>query len=218
MRALAGLAAVLVVAVVVAVARPPITNPALAHELIHMARTASEARQAGLGSDSNVAEIAQRLLQVRDDVDTVQTANLTRLKDIVRDHGWPDRREVGPEGAHAAWSIAASSGDAGFQETVLEMMRRDAKYVDAEDVAFMVDRVEVSKGLPQRYGTQFRCIEGVWTLSPPVAGGRDGLRRLRVAEGLGPPKFRYEVLESLFGPCWPKPTYVVIPGPQPDGS
>ncbi len=205
-RALAALVALMAVAVVVVVVRPPISDPALAHELIRMARQDTAARSDALAAatglqDASLAEIGERLLDAGDDVAAIEAANLARMKEIVRDHGWPDRREVGREGAHSAWLVVSRGRDVALQEQALALMQRDAKHVDSGDVAFLVDRIAVAKGQPQTYGTQFTCVDGAWRFATPVQGNPDMFREARRTAGLESFNLNFRDLELNFGPC-----------------
>ncbi|GAA4566587.1 hypothetical protein GCM10023176_16990 [Micromonospora coerulea] len=83
-----------------------------------------------------------------------------RLKDIIREHGWPTVGLVGEDGEDAASTIAQHSDfDPAFQQEVLELLR--AAVADGQaspgNLAYLEDRVAVGKGEPQVYGTQIRC-------------------------------------------------------------
>lgn len=127
--------------------------PALADELALMARADQAARRQTSGgqtsSHDNVIEVDQR--------------NTARLKEIVREHGWPTFSLVGEAGAHDAWLIVQHADfDRGFQKSCLTLMKAalQAKQVAARDVAYLEDRVRVGEGRPQLYGTQFRSVAG----------------------------------------------------------
>lgn len=75
-----------------------------------------------------------------------------------------------------------------LQEAVLaEMEARPgfpADQTQARAYAFLFDRVAVTRGELQRYGTQGRCRSGVWVASP--TSDEAGLAARREALGLGP--------------------------------
>jgi hypothetical protein len=64
--------------------------------------------------------------------------------------------------------IAQHSPDDEFREYALKMMayRIKSGEIDARDYALTFDRVQVHKGLPQRYGSQARCSAGRRVLAP----------------------------------------------------
>jgi hypothetical protein len=107
--------------------------------------------------------------------------NTARLKEIIKEHGWPGRSLVGEDGAVAAWFIAQHSiSDPPFQRSVLELLR-DAQQkgeVSGIPVAFLEDRICVFEGRPQLYGTQFEPDEhGIPQPSPIADAERVNERR-----------------------------------------
>jgi hypothetical protein len=69
---------------------------------------------------------------------------------------------------HGAWLIAQHSPDTAFREYALGKMSTLlwSGDVDARDYALTFDRVQIRKGLPQRYGSQARCLDGALVLQP----------------------------------------------------
>ena len=83
-----------------------------------------------------------------------------RLKEIVRERGWPTYSLVGEEAEDAAWAIAQHSDhDPEFQREALEWLRVAVENNDASpgNLAYLTDRIAVSAGEPQTYGTQVGC-------------------------------------------------------------
>ena len=85
---------------------------------------------------------------------------LARIKAIVAARGWPGRRLVGDDGAHAAW-LLVQHAPFEDQRQILPLLldavgRDDAR---AGDGALLEDRVLVGEGRPQRYGTQTRYAD-----------------------------------------------------------
>ena len=82
-----------------------------------------------------------------------------RLWEILDDYEvWPGRRLVGDDGSRAAWLIAQYSiEDPGLQKRCLEALDVAVAYGDADAVqyAYLLDRVRMSDGLDQMYGSQF---------------------------------------------------------------
>lgn len=93
------------------------------------------------------------------DIDAV---NLDRLKEIVKEYGWPTISMVGQDGAQATWLIVQhADSDRVFQGEVLTMMAPLSviNEVSLETFAYLYDRINI----PQRYGTQGTCLsEGLW--------------------------------------------------------
>jgi len=112
---------------------------------------------------------------------------LVRMEKIIAEHGWPKRSMVGRTGASAVFLV--------IQHAPLETQERyfpmlEAAVADGEaraaDMALMIDRILMRKGLPQRYGSQVR--------PDPQTGERDffpiedpaNVNARRDSVGLGP--------------------------------
>ena len=81
------------------------------------------------------------------------SADSATLRAIMDRYGWPGRGLVGADGASAAWLVAQHV--AGLQRDALRLMRAlPAGEVSPSDMALLEDRILVSDGKPQRYGTQ----------------------------------------------------------------
>lgn len=82
-----------------------------------------------------------------------------RLWDILDDYeSWPGRRLVGVDGEHAAWLVAQQEiEDVGLQRRCLELLEVAVACGDADPVhlAYLQDRVRMSDGREQLYGSQF---------------------------------------------------------------
>ncbi len=118
-------------------------------------------------------------------VEPVDRANTARLREIVAEHGWPGRRLVGEEAAHAAWLLAQHAPPE-FQEQCLPLLENAAAQGAASpaDLAYLRDRVLMHRGEPQIYGTQYLIKDGLltlWTVQDP-----EGLDERRAALGLEP--------------------------------
>ncbi len=121
-------------------------------------------------------------------MEAVHRANTARLKDIIVEHGWPDRDLVGDEGTMAAWLIAQHAiGDPEFQRLALKLVQEKVSQgmVPAAQAAFLFDRIATYEGRSQRYGTQsLLCQDGNyrrWQTENPEA-----LNQRRVSMGLPP--------------------------------
>jgi len=63
-----------------------------------------------------------------DAVASVDADNLTWLKNVVAEVGWPGRSMVGEDGAHAAWLLAQHADrDPAFQRRCLDLITEAAK-------------------------------------------------------------------------------------------
>ena len=98
--------------------------------------------------------------------------NLARLKEIMDIHGWPRPPVFDNEAQRGAWYIVQhgqyvdetgmTQWDADFAESILPEV---SEAVDREELtpwayAAMYDRIQRTRGLPQRYATQIMCQDG----------------------------------------------------------
>jgi hypothetical protein len=119
-------------------------------------------------------------------MEAVHRANASRLREIIAEHGWPDRELVGVDGTLAAWFIAQHSiAEPEFQREALRLVQEKVKQgkVPAAQEAFLFDRIAIYEGRPQRYGTQsLPCPDGQyrrWNTDDP-----EHLNERRAAVGL----------------------------------
>ncbi len=98
----------------------------------------------------------------------VDQKNRARLKEVVDKHGWPGKSLVGKDGAHAAWLLVQhADGDLAFQKRHLELMKAAPKGdVEAENIAYLTDRVLVAEKKKQIYGTQIQAQGGAFKPYP----------------------------------------------------
>ena len=125
----------------------------------------------------------RRLQQVR----TVDRANATALRGIIRDHGWPGHSLVGPDGADAAWLIAQHADhDWAFQWYCLALLQRAVEGGEATraHLAYLTDRCYVNSGRAQLFGTQYSMRSGRLTVRETADPAR--LEARREAAGLVP--------------------------------
>jgi hypothetical protein len=120
-------------------------DPALRSELLTMA--AAE-------------ETVHRYASQRSDAERdMLRAHADRLWEILDDYEvWPGRRLVGDDGSRAAWLVAQHAlEDVGLQRRCLEALEVAIALGDADPVhgAYLLDRVRMSDGLDQLFGSQF---------------------------------------------------------------
>jgi hypothetical protein len=120
-------------------------DDALRDELLLMARRAGDSRH------------ADRLWEILDDYEV-----------------WPGFRLVGIDGEEAAWHVAQLA-DAGLQRRALDHLEVAVDNGDADPAhyACLLDRVRMSEGRPQVFGSQF-VVRGdrsvaPWPIEDPLA-------------------------------------------------
>ena len=135
-----------------------ITRPALQKELLQMEQEDQTARAHLIEAmNANGGDVPD------DDPTRLETIhvdklNLPRLKHIVNQDGFPTIEMVGVDGVHAAFLLTQhADDDPAFQARVLEFISARFRNgeIDGNAYALLTDRVLVSKGKRQLYGTQF---------------------------------------------------------------
>lgn len=89
--------------------------------------------------------------------DTVDHRNTKRMKEIIAEIGWPSVSKVGYEGSDNAWLLVQHADhDLMFQIKCLALMKAEPENeVSRRNIAFLEDRIAISEGRQQIYGTQF---------------------------------------------------------------
>ena len=129
----------------------PGTDAALRDKLIAMYARDQEARGVGTGKPAYTAKTAA--------VDVKLTAE---LKEIVARHGWPVIAMVGYDASNDAMAMLTHSPDHAWQLSLvpkLEKLAGEGK-IDGSALATVVDKELVSEHKLQRYGTQFKVVDG----------------------------------------------------------
>ena len=120
-------------------------------------------------------------------VNEIDSANLTWLRSLIAEKGFPTAAQVGKQGVHLAWVLLQHADqDPKFQTGLLPVLeqRHSAGELSADDLAKFTDRVLLANGKPQRYGTQFDWFAGDFTL--PEAASLADIDKERSSLGLMP--------------------------------
>ena len=136
--------------------QPP-AQPALRKKLLAMVASDQAVRQAVMGGHEPTPEELKQLWKI-------DAENLPRIKAIIKKHGFPSVKQVGKDGANAAFLLVQhADNDPAFQARALRLMQPllTRHEINAADVALLTDRVLVAQKKPQRYGSQFDGINGV---------------------------------------------------------
>jgi hypothetical protein len=140
-----------------------VTRPALQRELLLLAEQDQDARRFAISSDAGHSGKDVDMAYMND----VDSANLRRLKQIIRQGGFPTARMIGYNGMQAAWLLVQhADSDPAFQAQMLPVLTRRVHRgeLDPQNYALLTDRVLLAQGKSQRYGTQFELREGVLTV------------------------------------------------------
>lgn len=129
------------------------------------------------------------------EMEAVHRRNAARLREVVTRLGWPGRTLVGEDGAHAAWRILQHAiGEPDLLRATLPLLQVAAARDEASaaEVAMLEDRIRVSEGRPQRYGTQLDWNDDGTAMVPMVGVEEaDTVDARRRAVGLPPMQWRH---------------------------
>jgi uncharacterized protein DUF6624 len=100
----------------------------------------------------------------------VDADNTAWLRALVSEIGWIDADRFGGQAASGAFLLVQHSGDISLMLAALPHVESDVKrkLVSAQDYALLYDRVRVTLGEKQRYGTQLGKAEGGWWVVMPL--------------------------------------------------
>jgi hypothetical protein len=90
-------------------------------------------------------------------MEAVHRENAERLRGLIAEVGWPNEELAGSDGAEAAWLIAQHAiGEPDFMRECRSLVEQQAAAgrVPRWQFAYLDDRVRVSEGKPQHFGTQ----------------------------------------------------------------
>lgn len=109
--------------------------------------------------------------------------NLRWFKQQIAEIGWFDMRRYGWAADRAALLIVQhADADPGFQSSIIGVLesRLATGDTDPENFAYLIDRVAVRAGQPQRFGTQMECVKGEWIVPEIVDQSSLDARRKRM--------------------------------------
>ena len=154
-------------------ATAPRSNPSLHDQLLTMLGQDQTARGLGASSPSTTGPaIASNLAEI-------DAALTKQLKDIVAHYGWPTISMVGPDASKAATLLLGHTTDLAWRKSLLPQLTTlaDQRQIDPAQLAIVIDKQLVAEGKPQRYGTQFKMVDGEMAMiSVEDPGGLDSLR------------------------------------------
>ncbi len=169
------------------------TDAVLRAQLLTMLETDQNARGISHGQpiDKNKLQMAGNLA----DVDAKMTAE---LKEIVAKHGWPTIALVGLDASNAAMLILTHTADHAWQLSLLPQLEElaDAGKIDGAGLALVIDKELVSEGKLQRYGTQFKFVDGAMAMYGVEDPGGLDARRARVF--LPPMDYYKQMLSQMY--------------------
>lgn len=173
-----------------------IGNLPLRRELLGMQKSDQDVRNEAIrGGFTHMSAAVMLRMYLTD------SKNDSRIREIVRQYGWPGPDLVGPDGAGAAWLIV--------QHAPYELQKQMFPLVEAGyragtirggDYALLLDRILVREDRPQVYGSQAKPFgpNGEVVLEPIEDEAHVDQRR--ATEGLPPLAEYREMLKKLYFP------------------
>jgi len=98
-------------------------------------------------------------LTINKNIGITDSLNMAEAKIIIKKYGFPGYSSVGTDGSNGFWAIIQHcDNDVIFQQQVLSLMAKEVKRHNAsgENFALLQDRVLISQGHKQLYGSQVR--------------------------------------------------------------
>lgn len=173
----------------------------LCAELLSIEQRDQAARNALLTDRQNLTLLGQ--------MNRTDSEDLARVDAIIAKHGWPGKSLVGSEASQAAW-LVIQHNNAATQKKYLPMMTKaaEAGELDRGKVAMTTDRVLVSEGKAQLYGSAFKEVNGQFV--PETIQDEKNLDARRKEAGLGPfAGYAAELSETYSQPQQKKPSTIV---------
>lgn len=169
------------------------TDSPLRDQLMKMRATDQAAR--GFAAAPASASAKQALVQKLPATDAQLTEE---LKQIVKEKGWPTIAMVGIDASNAAMLILNHTADRAWQQQLLPQLTllADTDKIDPSGLALVVDKALVSAGKLQRYGTQFKYVDGAMAMYGVEDPG--GLDRKRARALLPPIDVYKEQLTQIY--------------------
>lgn len=182
----------------------PAPNKKLKEELIKMATKQRELLLTVVDKDQTKQSDQEKLHKTYDD-------NIAKLCQLIKTNGWPTSAVVDQDGVFATFHILKNAGSYEFQRDLLPVIIAAIKKdpLQKREFAGLYDRLRVSAGMKQLFGTQAVSMGGFLVVYPTEDEGKLDARR---AEYGLPPMDQY--LNALEG-TYRKP---VIKARQPPSS
>jgi hypothetical protein len=139
----------------------PGTDAALRDQLIKMGDEDQAVR--GFAHGRQVTGTNKEMIQKMPQTDARLTAE---LQGIVKASGWPTIALVGIEASNAAMLILTHTPDHAWQRQLLPQLQQlsDTGKIDGSSLALVIDKELVAEGKLQRYGSQFKFINGAMAM------------------------------------------------------
>lgn len=156
---------------------PSRENTALRDELLAMLKEDQEVRQRWLKDQQGAA--------INAEMNAIDAKHVARMREILKESGWPGKTMVGERAAGGAWAIAQHGGTE-FLHEALPLMKTAVERGELEGglYATSVDRARIQDGQKQLYGSQFDTSGD--KCEPLPMDDPEHVEERRKAIGLGP--------------------------------
>ncbi len=155
----------------------------------------------GAFTPDSLANPSPELAEILAEMAATDADNLAFVEAMIAEHGWPTPAMVGADGASATFFIV--------QHATLEVQKRmlplalaawHAGDMQGQHYAMLLDRVLVSRGEPQVYGTQATTApDGTMSVLPSIDDETLDARRTHV--GLPPVAVYLEAMRQAYAPA-----------------
>jgi hypothetical protein len=138
------------------------TDLALQQQILRMVEEDQEIRK------KHIAPNEQEFPELVKQMEQTDVRLTNELKQIVASHGWPTVALVGIRASQAAALILIHSPDRDWQEQLIPQLQKlvDLDQIIGSDIAPLIDKVLLSRGQLQRFGTRFKITGGKMVLEP----------------------------------------------------
>jgi len=140
-----------------------VTDRALRKELLAMIEQDQAIRMEMIkgGADNPSPTVMARMSEI-------DSRNTMRMRNIIKQYGWPTPELVGWDGTEAAFFLVQHA-DHSFQKQLLPLLKREYRTggLSGPNYALFIDRVLVEDGKPQLYGSRARP-SSEWKNGEPV--------------------------------------------------
>ena len=188
----------------------PGTDTLLRDQLLAMRDQDQEARGMVHGEVKDKSHYAQA-----PDIAHTDSELTARLKQITETRGWPTIRLVGIDASNAAVLILTHSPDHAWQHTLLPQLEElaDTGRIDGSALATVIDKELIASGNLQRYGSQFKFVDGAMAMYAVEDPANLDRRRAQVMlipmdayKSLMSDMYHLPVSSRIISPSPPKPT------------
>ncbi|WP_394678658.1 DUF6624 domain-containing protein [uncultured Sphingobacterium sp.] len=125
------------------------------------------------------------------EMEKVHKENAQRLKEIIKEIGFPTISTVGEKASDAAWLIVQHSiAEPEFMKSSYKLMLENSADVNLKHLAFLFDRIQFFQGKPQKFGTQ---LNSDGTIYPVI--NKNEINGLRKKNHL--PELTQEKIDSI---------------------